>query len=102
MNRLGNLSDLPSNPTGFMVTLIMLGIVTLMFTFGICEYRGILSSIDAAHAGGLERGCPIINLFSVMSLYRAHAEGAGSFALGASRSPVEDSAHALRLTRAAQ
>ena len=38
-----------------MVTLIMLGIVTLMFTFGICEYRGILSSIDAAHAGGLEQ-----------------------------------------------
>ena len=39
LNRLGDLSDLPNNPTGFKVTLVMLGTIAAMFVFGLLEYR---------------------------------------------------------------
>ena len=48
MNRLGDLSDLPSNPTGMRVTLIMLGLIIFMVVFGMLEYRRLARGAEAA------------------------------------------------------
>ena len=53
MNRLGNLSDLPSNPTGLTITLIMLGLVIVILAFGIYEYRGTLRASEATSTNDL-------------------------------------------------
>ena len=51
MNRLGDLSDLPRNPTGLRVTLVMLGLVVVMVMFGILEYRRFVKGAEATDEG---------------------------------------------------
>eukprot|EP01043_Picozoa_sp_COSAG02_P034223 COSAG02_NODE_2382_length_8992_cov_5.447318_6_plen_102_part_00 len=48
MNRLGDLSDLPSNPTGMKVTAVMLGLILFILCFGAFEYRRLVTGLEAA------------------------------------------------------
>lgn len=48
MNRLGALSDLPSNPTGMKVTAVMLGLILFMLGFGCAEYRWLVRGLEAS------------------------------------------------------
>ena len=47
LNRLGDLSDLPNNPTGFKVTLVMLSLTAAMLIFGLLEYRWFVKGAEA-------------------------------------------------------
>lgn len=53
MNRLGNLSDLPSNPTGMKVTVALLGLIICTLLFGIKEYRQLAMEVEAASTSDL-------------------------------------------------
>ena len=56
MNRLGDLSDLPSNPTGLKVTGGILLVVFITTVLGILEYRHIAKGAEATDNGDqLER-----------------------------------------------
>ena len=48
MNRLGDLSDLPSNPTGMYVTVVLLALITFMLFFGVHEYHRLVRGLEAA------------------------------------------------------